>query len=298
LLYGPPGTGKSHLIQCILAQWRRSGSAFECRETTAREFDQAFREALKSRQTDRFARRYSDPDVLVCEDLHQLSGRHEAQWQLLHCLDELLQGGRRVLLTSRVPPGQLSRFLPKLVNRLHGGHCLPMDLPSYAGRLLFLRLLASSLQIALPADVAELLARPLGSSLGDLAEQIRRLDAASRAAKVPITRELTLSTLDSLSSESPPSLAKIARAVSAEFGVPVEQLRSQSRVRKLVRSRQVAIYLSRVLGQQPYSKIASYFGLNNHSTAVHSVRRVEKLLQTDAVLRSRVANAETALRSR
>jgi len=170
-------------------------------------------------------------------------------------------------------------------------------LPSYAGRLLFLRLLASSLQIALPADVADLLARPLGTSLRDLTEQLRRLDAASRRANVPITRELTLSTLDSLASEPLPSLPRIAQAVSAEFGVPVEELRSQSRVRKLVRSRQVAIYLSRVLGQQPYSKIASYFGLNHHSTAVHSVRRVEKLVQSDPVLRSHIANAETALRS-
>ncbi len=295
-LHGPSGTGKTFLLKAATKKWEEEGPSFPIRWLTAVEFEREYGQAAKSGTTAQFVEQLAQQAVLVLDDFHALSRRPEPQRQLLQCVDQLLARNGRVLLAARAAPVQLSHVLPKLLNRLHGGYTFHLPLPSYFGRLCFLQHCAAHLPLT--DSTLELLARPLHTSLRELAEWVRQLETTSGHASALRPEDLPASVRQAVTTLQRPTLARIAKATAAEFHLTVAELRSHSRARSLVRARQMAIYLARVLGQYPYARIARHFGLQHHSTAVHSVAQIHKLLGQDAHLRARLANVEARLRAK
>ena len=295
LIHGPAGAGKTSLVSYYLKQWESAGGRFRLLHTNAAEFDRAFREAIHKRTTQSFAERYSTAEVLICDDLQDLARKKETQWQFLHCIDEVLACNGWVILTSRLSPGELVGFLPRLVSRFRGGHCMVLRRPSFVGRVQCLRVFASALQIAIPSDVADLMAAAHGNSPSELLQQLLEIERVARSLRAPIDRQLASRVLTPVLSELKPSLSRIARAVSRHFGISLKDLRSHSRVQRIVRPRQMAIFLGRTLAANSYREIASFFGLRNHSSAIHAYRQTRELIETDAALRSQLSAIEQLL---
>jgi len=294
-IYGPSGVGKSHLVRYILQQWLREDSDFTYQQVTARQFDADVLDAVAKRTLYSFARHYQQLDLLICDDIHALEQKPQAQWQLLYSIDRILSGNGHVLLTAQNSPGQLSGMHPRLLNRFHGGCCVGISLPTQRSRVRFLLAFASSRQLALPLDVAQLVARSFLTSPRELFGYLLRLDAVSRATGHRVDCALAARVLQQCQPPVHVSTRLIAKAVARQVDISLQDIRSHSRARKVVLPRQLAIFLSRDLADDSYGQIARFFRFNNHSSAIHAYNRVRQQLTINPELRCQLSLIRTSL---
>lgn len=295
-LYGAAGIGKSHMIQRAILD-----AALDTRtdylRMTAAQFAQDFAEALDATQIERFQERHRSSGILICEDMQALTGRRAPQIELEHTIDQVLAHGGRVIVSAVTLPGQLGDFEPRLINRLHGGLCAQVKLPSRSTRLQLLTHFAERKQVPVGADVLSMLAdQPLTPS--ELLASILRLDAESSLPKVTESQlDAARRLVSEQSLDHRPTVAGIAKAVGRQFSVTLTELRASTRARSVVLPRQCAMFLARQFTESPLSEIAKYFGRRNHSTVLHACTKIESAINEDAGLRKQINEIITGLRS-
>jgi chromosomal replication initiator protein len=295
-LYGPSGVGKSHLVRQFVGETQRLNPKLRLRSTTASEFDVNLNEAQSRQGQAEFEAEYANLDLLIVEDLAGIQGRAAAQRMLVVLLDELKRTGGRVIVTATSLPGQLKNLIPRLVSRLRGGLCIPIELLDESGRLEFTRHFASSRQISLTPQAAELLARKGPATPRELLAALLNLDFGTRRkARHPNSAAMEAE-LKTGTASPHQSLGLIAKTVAKFYGVPVSQLRSSARLKRSVPARQVAMLLARELSGKPAATIALFFGRKNHTTVVHACRRTRSLAASDPSLAHEIERLRQALR--
>jgi chromosomal replication initiator protein len=195
------------------------------------------------------------------------------------------------MVTSREIPSAIAGLLPSLASRLAAGLVVPMALPDAAARRAILQELATARGIALAEEAAQQLAQGLCVSAPDLftallevSEGVSVVDAAT--AKAYLTKRFE---------QNRPSIALIAAVVAKENQLTVKQLKSASRNRSIVTARNQAVYLARLLIGSSLESIGEFFGKRDHTTILHSVRRVEESIQTDTVTKGTIAKLRKQL---
>jgi chromosomal replication initiator protein len=303
-LYGPSGCGKSHLAaHAVLLQKSRS-PGLRVGQWTASEFAAEFAESSSNRTIPLFQTATRQIDLMVLEDVHALEGRPETQTQLLSLTNELLANDCQIFWTSHKSPGELVKFLPRLVSRFRGGVLAPIRLPGPASRQSLIEHFAKSRQIAMSPAAIRYLANDLAVSPRELQAAILRLSAVARQERRAVDSDLVRKFL--VHDLPPPrvNLTDICRVVARQFGTTASDLRSRRRDRRSALPRQCAMLLARELTAGNLADIGRFFGGRDHSTVVHSCQRLKELLEQDPDLRSNlnqirhalgVATAESAL---
>jgi chromosomal replication initiator protein len=283
-LYGPAGVGKSHLVRHFVREARRKTPRPQVVCETAAEFLAAISQAFSRQDRIEFHERYAEADLLVLEDLASLQGRLPAQRMLIAILDDLKRSGHRALVTCATRPGGLEKMLPRLINRLRGGLCVPLELLGKASRLGFAKHVAASRQIPLSAQAAGVLAEEGPGTPRGLLAALVNLEMRARQGRPDSDDCLMRAHLKSSRPARDVPLQKIATAVAEFFKVPVAELRSWGRPKRSVLPRQLGMLLARELSGRPAAQIARFFGRKNHTTVVHACRRTQALLAGDPTL--------------
>ena len=295
-LYGPSGVGKSHLVRQFVRDVQRQNPKLRLANSTASEFAANLSDAHVNQGHAEFEAQHTALDLLVLEDLAGIQGRTAAQRMLVVILDELKRTGGRVIVTAISLPGRLKNVIPRLVSRLRGGLCIPIDLLDESSRLSFARHFASSRQIPLAPQTAELLAKKGLGTPRELLAALVNLDLNARRKQLSADATLVEAHLDSQEAAASRSLAVIAKAVAKFYGVPISQLRSTARLKRSVVARQMAMLLSRELSGKSSAAIAHFFGRKNHTTVVHACRRTRELVAADPTLAHDLAQLRLILR--
>ncbi len=280
-LYGPAGVGKSHLVRHFVREARRKTPRRRVVCETAAEFLAALSQAFSRQDRVEFHDRYAEADLLVLEDLAPLQGRIPAQRMLIAILDDLKRGGRRALVTCATRPGGLEKMLPRFVNRLRGGLCVPLELLGRTSRLGFAKHAAASRQIPLSPRAAAVLADEGPGTPRELLAALVNLEMRARNGRTDSDDSLMRAHLSASHARQAVPLAKIAGAVAEFFKTPVSELRSWGRPKRSTLPRQIAMHLARELSGQSAAQIARFFGRKNHTTVVHACRRTRTLLAGD-----------------
>ncbi len=287
-IYGPAGVGKSHLIHYFRREISVKEPDLVVRHCTASELAGNFATASAEETIPDFQTELRSTRFLFCEDIQALRRRKETQQQLLTAMDELYSHAARIVITGNVAPGELADFSPKLINRFHGGTCALVAIPSLESRTRLIDQFASAMQVAIPPDSSELLARSLQVSPRELKSAVTQLDAMARVNKARIDQTFVKRFLKRDVQATELSLTKIATSVARHFGVKVKDLRAESRRQGLVIPRQTAMYLARELTGLSCNEIATYFHRRNHSTIIHACKRIESQLEKDVSLRQQL----------
>jgi chromosomal replication initiator protein len=284
------GLGKTHLLQAIA--WAGNGAGDrKILYLTAERFMYGFVSALRSQTTLAFKEAVRTIDVLVIDDLQFLQGR-STQAEFCHTLNTLIDAGRQVVIASDRPPSDLESLDDRVRSRLAGG--LVVEIGSL-GEELRLEILKSRVCAArshhpgfeVPPPVLSYIARSVTHNGRDLEGAVNRLLANNKLTGQPVTLEMAEREMRDLIRPAEPKRVRIEdiqRVVARQYNVSRADLLSSRRTANVVRPRQVAMYLAKVLTLRSLPEIGRRFGGRDHTTVLHAVRKIENLAGTDAAL--------------
>lgn len=284
---GPAGVGKSHLARELLRSWESESAEGKRLLFTASQFAAQLADAATTGTISQFQSRHRhDVSLLICEDVHSLGPRKESQQQLLAAMDEIISNGGVVLLTSTRMPGSIKGLSRKLVNRMHGGLCVEIDLPGKASRRELIEQFLSQESLPLTEEEIDKIAEETSGSPRELFGFLSQLQAEAklRTGKQRRTSINLGAALAERQRQTDLSLPEITRATAERFGVKPSEMKGPSRVQTLALARQTAMYLARELGHLHYAQIGDYFNRGNHSTVIHACQKITRQLETDSAL--------------
>ncbi|MDE1916385.1 MAG: chromosomal replication initiator protein DnaA [Sphingomonadales bacterium] len=280
------GQGKTHLMHAIghafLANHPRA-RIFYC---SAERFMVEFVQALRQNQTIEFKARLRGFDLLLVDDIQFIIGKASAQEELLYTIDSLLGEGKRLVFAADRAPQALDGVEQRLLSRLSMGlvaDIQPADI-ELRRSILENRLTRFSSPTAVPADVIEFLARTINRNVRELVGGLNKLIAYAQLTGQPVSLALAEDQLTDILSANRKRITidEIQRTVCQFYRVDRTEMSSKRRARAVVRPRQVAMYLSKVLTPRSYPEIGRKFGGRDHSTVIHAVRLIEDLRTRDA----------------
>ncbi|MDC0886981.1 chromosomal replication initiator protein DnaA [Altererythrobacter sp.] len=279
------GQGKTHLLHAIGHQYLAAHPRARIFYCSAERFMVEFVSALKANQMIEFKARLRSFDLLLVDDIQFIIGKASAQEELLYTIDHLLAEGKRLVFAADRAPQALDGVEPRLLSRLSMG--LVADI-SPADIELRKTILESKLQrfapLDVPADVIEFLARTITRNVRELVGGLNKLIAYAQLTGQTVSLQLAEEQLTDILSANRRRITidEIQRTVCQFYRIDRSEMSSKRRARAVVRPRQVAMYLSKVLTPRSYPEIGRKFGGRDHSTVIHAVRLIEDLRTRDA----------------
>jgi len=297
VLHGPSGTGKSHLCEALVAEWLRRLPNSNIAHLGASEFSERFADAVEADRIDAFRNQLREADLFVLENVGKLATKPTAQRELLYTLDALEARGARVVATFDAPPQRLETLLPGLVGRLSGGVVVALVPPSIASRRAILERLIALRGIAIEPKAVDLLAGDLEKTVPELRGILTNLAAlatqefaegAKSRSDASIDAAFVRRYLEQRSEAAAPALKTIAEQSARRYGLTVADLKSGSRRRTVVAARDAAIFLARRLTTKSLQEIGDFFGGRDHTTILHSCRKLEQSGESDPETREAI----------
>lgn len=296
LFYGPAGCGKSHLLQGIFETWKKNASGKKAGKRTlfltAGDFARNYSEALQTRTTSDFRRRFRELSLLVLDDLDQLRDKPWAAEELQHTMDVLLVEGQTVLLASHDFPENEADFPAALAARIRGGTTVPIFLPGEAVRKRFLATLASGFRVSLGSAVLEWIARELPLSIPALYGWFAQTYFEAETSGTQLDASSISRILKGRQKKNRPSVDEIVKRTAKRFSLKQSDLRGRSRSKTVALARGIAVYLIREKTGLNFKEIAKHFGNRDPSTIRSVAQRIQKELADDPVLRDHLHRIE------
>ena len=295
------GLGKTHLLQAITWAGNTAGDR-KMLYLTAERFMYGFVSALRSQNTLAFKETIRAIDVLVIDDLQFLQGR-STQAEFCHTLNTLIDAGRQVVIASDRPPADLESLDDRVRSRLAGG--LVVEIGSL-GEELRLEILKSRIAAArahhpgfeVPQPVLAFIAKSVTHNGRDLEGAVNRLLAHSKLTGQSVTIEMAEREMRDLIRPAEPKRVRIEdiqRIVARQYNVSRADLLSSRRTANVVRPRQVAMYLAKVLTLRSLPEIGRRFGGRDHTTVLHAVRKIENLAGNDSAFAEEIESLKRQL---
>lgn len=288
-LHASVGLGKTHLLQAVAGSGTKNGR--RTTYLTAERFMYGFVAALKSHSAIAFKDALRSIDTLVIDDLQFLKGNN-LQQEFCHTLNALLDGGRQVVVAADCLPSDLEHLDERVRSRLAGGLVVELGMLEEDLRLQILKTRYQTLTeqhpgFSVPMPVLEFLARSVGQSGRDLDGALNKLLAFNQLTGEPVTLEMAENAVKDLIRPCDPKRVRvddILRIVAKHYNVTRADLLSQRRTANVVKPRQVAMYLAKTLTLRSLPEIGRRFGGRDHTTVLHAVRKIDRLLATDRSL--------------
>ena len=284
------GLGKSHLLNAIAWQALATAPNLHVVYLTADHFMYHFINAVMRQSALQFKEWLRRVDLLLIDDMQFLQGKSATEFG--HTLGTLLTGAKQVVVAGDSAPRDLEMLDERIRSRLGGG--LVVQINSFDGdlrRSIVQRRADQAAQrfagVHFPPAVIDYVASSVISHGRDLDGAVNRLVAANQLTNEPITiglAERTLADLIRQREQRRVRIEDILRIVSRHFKVPRNDLLSSRRSRDVVRPRQIAMYLAKSLTSRSLPEIGRRFGGRDHTTVLHSVRKVEQLMKEDGDL--------------
>ena len=293
-LYGGVGLGKTHLMHAVGHAVLERRPDAQVAYVTSEQFMNELVTAIQQGTTPAFRRRFRQIDLLLVDDVHFLEKKESTQEEFFHTFNSLYDAGKQIILTSDRPPKELPGVEERLVSRFEWGLVADIKPPDYETRVAILQKKAGDDRLVLDSDVIDFVARSCTSSVRELEGAVIKLLAYSSLRNEEITLELARVALQSILRGGiegrPPHISadRILDRVARAWGVTPDAVISKKRTKDLTVPRQVAMFLIKELLDESLVRIGRHFGGRDHSTVIHSIRKVEEEMQADPAFAVRV----------
>ncbi|MGI9054138.1 MAG: chromosomal replication initiator protein DnaA [Ilumatobacteraceae bacterium] len=299
-IYGSAGLGKTHLLHAIghyvHLNYQHHAVRYVSTETLLNEFV----DAIRNNTNTAFRRRYRETDVLLIDDIQFLENKEGLQEEFFHTFNALHGASKQIVISSDRMPDAIPTLEERLRGRFKWGLITDIQPPDLETRLAILRNKAERDRVVVPAETLEFIATKISTNIRELEGALIRVTAFASLNQVPITTELAQHLLADLLREATPRprtdeelLAEIASILCFE----VAALKGKSRQRPLVTARQIAMYVFREGTELSYPGIARIFGGRDHTTVIHAVEKIGRLMSERKQIYDQVTDLQQRLKS-
>ncbi len=303
-LYGGVGLGKTHLMHAIGHAVLQANPSMRIAYVPTEQFTNDLVTAIQQGTTAEFRGWYRRMDLLLVDDIQFLEGKEATQEEFFHTFNALYDARKQIVLTSDRPPKEIPGLEERLVSRFEWGLVADIQSPNFETRVAILRKKAADDGLMVSHDVMDFIAQFCTSSVRELEGAIIKLLAYSSITNQEISVDLARKALHgsfgsgSASSASALTAEHIRKVVAERWQVRDEALSSKRRTKDLTVPRQVAMYLIRDLLDFSLVHIGRLFGNRDHSTVIHSIRKIEVAMDEDPEFRQTVEGVRDEIANR
>ena len=297
-IYGHAGLGKTHLLNAVGHQALEMYPDLVVRYVSSENFLNDFINSIRRKRPDDFKQRYRGVDILLLDDVQFFEGKEQILEEFFHTFNSLYESGKQMVISSDRHPRNLSSLEDRLRSRFEWGLLTDIQPPDVETRLAILRSNAEFAPRPVPLEVLEYIAGLVSDNIRELEGALTRVTAWSALNRMDIDLETAERVLqDIVTTDEPVPLGPetIIRTTAQAYSFSVEDVLSSSRRQPLVLCRQIAMYLCRELTDLSLPKIGEHFN-RDHTTVLHSVEKVKRILRSDRAVFDRVNQLTTELR--
>ena len=288
-LYSGVGMGKTHLLNAIGLKLKESKKVMFI---SAERFMYHFVKSIKSNEMIKFKDYFRNTDVLLIDDIQFMNGKEALQEEFFHTFSTLLDKGSQIVLTADRPPNKLNRIQDRIRSRFSGGLVVDIQSPEIGLRSEIVKnklneiLTFNTENVVISDEIQKFICSEIKSSVRELVGALNRIVSFSRIYnRVPNLSETRIILKDLLNiNENKVTIDNIQTIVCKYFKISKNEMLSSRRSRYLVRPRQTAIYLSKILTSKSLPEIGRCFSNRDHTTVIHSVKTIERLKKDDTEL--------------
>lgn len=286
-LHSNVGNGKSHLLEAMRLRLRKENPQLQVLLLTAEQFTNYFTQALSAKTLPSFRQKFRNVDVLMVDDVDFLDGKKGIQDEFLHTLKQFEDGQRQIVVTANRHPRLLGRTSEELVSRFVAGLVCRLENPDLETREDIVRRHTARQQAKFPEPTVQYIASRFQNNGRELEGAVNILATWGQMTKKTVTVTVAQRLLSRLERDCMRiiRIADVEDAVCSLFGIEEETLKSKTRKQNVAQPRMLAMYLTRVLTETPYSEIGEYFGGRNHSTVMSAERKITEQLNENGTIR-------------
>ena len=285
-IYGGVGLGKTHLLNSIGLELKKNNKVMFI---SAERFMYQFVKSIKANEMVKFKEYFRNTDILLIDDIQFMNGKEAMQEEFFHTFNALLDKGSQIVVSADRAPNKLSRIQERIKSRFSGGLVVDIQKPDQELRKKVIQKKTEELnilyagQIKISSEIQEFISNEITSSIREIVGAVNRVVSFSRIYnKVPSLAETKVILKDLLNlSENKVTIDLIQTLVCKFFKISKNEMLSSRRSRYLVRPRQTAIYLTKILTSKSLPEIGREFSNRDHTTIIHSVKTIEKLKEKD-----------------
>lgn len=300
-IYGGVGVGKTHLVQAVAHLVLEKNPKVKVVYCTSEEFTNEIVEAIRRKNTNEFKQKYRSCKILMVDDIQFIAGKDRAQEEFFHTFNTIWRAGGQIILTSDRRPEEIIGLEDRLRSRFEGGLTIDIQPPDFELRTAILLIKAQQYHCKLPMDVAQLIAGNI-TSTRKLEGFLIRLISESQTKNIPITPELAQAILGGKNEKTPMippdkiiKPKEIIRGVCLRYNLKLSEIIGPKRSRPLVIPRQILMYLLRTDLKIPLIEIGRLLGNRDHTTVMHGVDKITKMLSDSEDLRVDIAGIRKQL---
>ena len=299
-IYGGVGMGKTHLLNSIGLLLKEKNKVMFI---SAERFMYQFVKSIKSNDMVKFKEYFRNTDILIIDDIQFMNGKEAMQEEFFHTFNALLDKGSQIIISADRAPNKLSRIQDRIKSRFSGGLVVDIQTPDYELRSKIVKHKTEELnifysnQINISDEIQKFISSEITTSIRELVGAINRVVSFSRIYnKVPNLSETKVVLKDLLNmGENKVTIDLIQSTVCKFFKISKNEMLSSRRSRYLVRPRQTAIYLTKILTSKSLPEIGREFSNRDHTTIIHSVKTIEKLKENDAEMTNNINNLKNQI---
>lgn len=300
-IYGGVGLGKTHLMQAVGNEILRRDPTKRIEYVTSESFTNEFINSISKKKNESFVEKYRGVDVLIIDDMQFLAGKEKTQDEFFHTFNALHQANKQIIISSDKPPKMLTMLEDRLISRFEMGITVDIQPPDLETRSAIIQNKAQAQAIILPLDVVDYIARHAQANIRELEGTLTKVlaDCEHRGTEPTLQRiqQLLASDVAARPKLKPMSPKTIIDRVASYYDLQPADITGAKRDKEIVVPRQVTMYLMRHEMSLSFPKIAAAVGGRDHTTAMHSVTKIEKNIETDDNLRADVQAIRDRLNS-
>lgn len=296
-IYGQVGLGKTHLIQAITHKINKLHPQLRIQYMSSEKFTNELIDSIRNRSTNEFRQKYRNIDVLLIDDIHFIAGKESTQEEFFHTFNFLHENHKQIIITSDRPPREINKLEERLSSRFAWGLITDIQPPDFETRVAILKKKMESETVRVPDDVITFIADQVKTNIRELEGALIRVSAYAILDDNPVTLSMAKNILKDMVKETTKniSIEMVQKSVAEHFSISLSELRAKRRNRNVVLPRQIAMYLSRKLTNMSLPEIGNAFGGKDHTTVLHSFKKIEKEVINDSTIKNTVELLTTTL---
>ncbi|WP_369712916.1 chromosomal replication initiator protein DnaA [Leptotrichia sp. HSP-342] len=296
-IFGSSGLGKTHLMQAVGNAILENDPSKRVYYSTSEEFANEFFKVLNSGRIQHFRDTFRALDVLLLDDIQffeKVFGRGEGtvEEEFFHTFNKLQELGKQIIMISDKSPKEIKNLSKRLESRFLSGLTVEIQSPGYETRMMILKNMAKAQGIEIDDSILEYISDSLDTNVRELEGTLTNLNARAKLLDEEITLELVQEMLmhNVKREQSKVTAKKVIEMISTQYGVSVTDMKSKKRQKKIVETRQIAMYLLKNNDELDLSltAVGGLFGGKDHSTVISSIRKIDKKTKEDVVFKKEI----------